>query len=108
MEATSEWPKTTLTSIYMAVLLVLFVMKQDFPLFLIWLHTPIYFLHAFEEYILPGGFLKFFNAKALGSKDPEIRRDVLPASLQPWTDCQRIGEHPSRPYSRQCISCRTI
>jgi hypothetical protein len=72
-----EWPKTTITSsVYMAVLLLLFVMKQDFPLFLIWLHTPIYFLHEFEEYILPGGFLKFFNTKVLGSKDPEIPLDV--------------------------------
>jgi len=72
-----EWPKTTLTSsVYMAILLLLFVMRQDFPLFLIWLHTPIYFLHEFEEYILPGGFLAFFNTKVLGSKNPEIPLDV--------------------------------
>jgi len=58
------------------VLLLLFVMKQDFPLFLIWLHTPVYFLHEFEEYILPGGFLAFFNTKVLGSKNPEIPLDV--------------------------------
>lgn len=72
-----EWPKTTITSaLYTMVLLLLFVMKQDFPLFLIWLHTPVYFLHEFEEYILPGGFLAFFNTKVLGSKNPEIALDV--------------------------------
>jgi hypothetical protein len=72
-----EWPKTTITSaVYMTVLLLLFVLRQDFPLFLIWIHTPIYFLHEFEEYILPGGFLAFFNTKVLGSKDPEIPLDV--------------------------------
>jgi hypothetical protein len=73
----TEWSKTTITSsVYMTLLLVLFVMKQDFPLFLLWLHTPIYFLHEFEEYILPGGFLTFFNTKILGSKDAENPLDV--------------------------------
>jgi hypothetical protein len=72
-----EWPKTTLTSaVYMTLLLVLFVLPQNAALFLIWVHTPIYLLHEFEEYIFPGGFLAFFNTKVLGLEDPEIPLDV--------------------------------
>jgi len=45
----------------------MYVKSHNYALFLIWLQTPVYFLHQFEEYILPGGFLKFFNTKILGS-----------------------------------------
>ena len=71
-----NWPKTTLTSaVYLTILLILFVMKQNFALFLIWVQLPVYFFHEFEEYILPGGFLAFFNTKILGSKNPEFPLD---------------------------------
>jgi len=41
--------------------------EMDTALFLIWLQTPVYLLHQTEEYILPGGFLAYFNRKVLGS-----------------------------------------
>lgn len=53
-------------------MLLLFV-RHDVPLFLIWAQLPVYFVHEFEEYVLPGGFLKFFNNRVLGS-----RRDDWP------------------------------
>ncbi|MGI6032421.1 MAG: HXXEE domain-containing protein [Coriobacteriales bacterium] len=56
-------------AIYLTLLLVLFVMGNDFALFLLWLQLPVYFAHEFEEYILPGGFTRFFNHKMLGSND---------------------------------------
>jgi len=63
-----SWPiSTPFLAVYLTILLVLFVMKQNFALFLIWIQTPVYFLHQFEEYILPGGFITFFNTKVLGS-----------------------------------------
>jgi hypothetical protein len=48
-------------------MLFLYVMNNQYALFLIWIQTPVYFLHQFEEYILPGGFGSFFNLKVLGS-----------------------------------------
>ncbi len=63
-----NWSKSTpFLAVYLLIVLFCYVMKEDFPLFLIWLQTPIYFLHQFEEYILPGGFVEFFNTKVLGS-----------------------------------------
>jgi len=38
-----------------------------YALFLIWIQFVVYLLHQFEEYILPGGFVKFFNNKILKS-----------------------------------------
>ena len=43
--------------------------ETNFPVFLIWLQTLIYLLHQFEEYILPGGFVKFFNKNLLKSNE---------------------------------------
>ena len=34
---------------------------------LIWLQCPFYWAHEFEEYVLPGGFLDFFNRNMMGS-----------------------------------------
>jgi hypothetical protein len=47
-------------------MLVLFV-RNDYSLFLIWAQLPMYFTHEFEEYVLPGGFVKWFNHRVLGS-----------------------------------------
>ncbi len=64
-----NWSKSTpFLAIYLLIVLSCYVMRDNFSLFLIWIQTPIYFLHQFEEYILPGGFLEFFNTKVLGSK----------------------------------------
>ena len=48
-------------------MLFLFLFDTDFPLFLIWIQFVVYLFHQFEEYILPGGFVKFFNNKMLES-----------------------------------------
>ena len=73
---TKNWFKSTLfLAVYTTLLLVLFVMRQNFALFLIWVQLPVYFLHQFEEYISPGGFLAFFNTNMLGSKNPELPLD---------------------------------
>jgi len=55
-----NWPKTTpfLATISIVVITV-YLYEDNFLLFLLWLQTPIYFLHQFEEYIYPGGFAKF-------------------------------------------------
>ena len=59
-----EWAKVGLIlSIYLFVLLFVFVRKYDFVLFILLLQTPLYMLHQTEEYIFPGGFGKFFNTK---------------------------------------------
>jgi len=71
-----NWSKSTIfIAIYTIILLVLFVMKQNFALFLIWVQIPGYFLHQFEEYVLPGGFVGFFNKKMLGSKEVDFPLD---------------------------------
>lgn len=68
-----NWTKSTLfLALYLTIILVLFVSDKDFALFLIWIQTPVYFLHQFEEYIYPGGFMEFFNTKALGSKKKDF------------------------------------
>ncbi|MGR3291037.1 MAG: HXXEE domain-containing protein [Paracoccaceae bacterium] len=68
-----NWPNTTVfLAIYVTVLLVLFLFESNFALFLIWIQTPVYFLHQFEEYVFPGGFKKFFNTSVLGSDDPDF------------------------------------
>jgi hypothetical protein len=62
------WPISTIfLAVYVTMLLALFVLRSNFPLFLIWAQLPVYFLHQFEEYVFPGGFKEFFNTKVLGS-----------------------------------------
>lgn len=71
-----NWPKATIfLAVYITLLLVLFVREENYALYLIWLQTPIYFLHQFEEYVFPGGFLKFFNRKMLKSPQDEFPLD---------------------------------
>ena len=68
-----HWYNATIfLAIYTTVLLVMYVSKQNFALFLIWLQTPVYFMHEFEEYILPGGFKSFFNTKIMGSQNSQF------------------------------------
>lgn len=64
-----NWMKATpFLAVYSFILIWLYVREQNYALFLIWLQTPIYWAHEFEEYIFPGGFLDFFNRNPLGSK----------------------------------------
>jgi len=58
---------TIFLAVYSFILLWLYVKEQNYALFLIWLQTPIYWTHEFEEYVLPGGFLDFFNRNMMGS-----------------------------------------
>ena len=59
-----EWAKVgVILAIYLFVMLIVFVRKVDFVVFVLLLQTPIYMLHQTEEYIFPGGFGKFFNTK---------------------------------------------
>lgn len=62
-----NWAVTTIfLAVYVTMMMVLFL-SQDLPLFLIWAQLPVYFLHEFEEYVAPGGFLAWFNHHVLGS-----------------------------------------
>ena len=68
-----NWYKSTIfLAIYLLIVLCIFVMKSDFALFLIWIQLVVYFLHQFEEYILPGGFVEFFNKYTLGSEKSDF------------------------------------
>ena len=59
-----DWAKVgVILSIYMFVMLFVFVRQYDFVVFVLLLQTPLYMLHQTEEYIFPGGFGKFFNTK---------------------------------------------
>ena len=63
-----NWYKSTpFLALYMLIMLLLFVYDSNFPLFLIWIQFVVYLIHQFEEYILPGEFIKFFNFKILKS-----------------------------------------
>ena len=68
-----NWFKgTPFLTLYTAILLFMYVKGYNYALFLIWLQCPAYWFHEFEEYILPGGFLDFFNQKGLGSTRPDL------------------------------------
>ena len=59
-----EWAKVgVILSIYLFVILFVFIRRVDFVIFILFLQTPLYMLHQTEEYIFPGGFGKFFNTK---------------------------------------------
>ena len=64
-----NWYRTTpFLAMYTLAFLLLFLWDTNFPLFLIWGQFVIYLLHQFEEYVLPGGFVAFFNKNVIGSK----------------------------------------
>ena len=67
-----HWMKATpFLALYTFILIWLYVKDVNFALFLIWLQCPFYWAHEFEEYVCPGGFLKFFNLGPLGSTRPD-------------------------------------
>ena len=74
----NKWYKSTIfLAVYLLIFALIYLFKEDYALFLIWLQTIVYLLHQFEEYVLPGGFVKFFNTKPLGSK-----RDDFPLNIR--------------------------
>ncbi|MFX0199438.1 MAG: HXXEE domain-containing protein [Candidatus Hodarchaeota archaeon] len=67
-----NWPRIgTVCAIILTPILFYYKSAMGFPLFLIWLQTPVYLLHQAEEYLIPGGFTEFFNKFIIGSKDGE-------------------------------------
>ena len=63
-----NWMKATPFLVFYGFILVfLYVRNINYPLYLIWLQGIIYWAHEFEEYILPGGFLAFFNRHMMRS-----------------------------------------
>lgn len=74
----NNWMKATpFLAVYTCVLLWLYVKEQNYVLFLIWLQTPIYWTHEFEEYVCPGGFLDFFNRNMMGSTRGDLPLDKM-------------------------------
>ena len=64
-----NWMKATpFLAFYSFILVFLYVKDMNYPLYLIWLQGIIYWVHEFEEYIYPSGFLNYFNRHAMGSK----------------------------------------
>jgi len=75
-----EWAKVGLIlSIYLFMMLFVFVRKYDFVVFILLLQTPLYMLHQTEEYIFPGGFGKFFNTKIfnLATEDKPLDENFI-------------------------------
>jgi len=75
-----EWAKVgVILSIYLFVMLFVFVRKYDFVVFVLLLQTPLYMLHQSEEYIFPGGFGKFFNTKIfnLATEDKPLDENFI-------------------------------
>ena len=67
-----NWMKVTpFLAFYTFVLVFLYVKDVNYPLYLIWLQGIIYWVHEFEEYIFPGGFLAFFNRHMMRSNQDE-------------------------------------
>ncbi len=68
-----NWPQSApFLAVFSLALLLAFRPAMEPVVFLIWLQTPVYFLHQSEEYIFPGGFLAYFNAHVLGSNQPDF------------------------------------
>ena len=64
----NNWYKSTLPlAVGALIFLLVFDVQSNWPLFLIGIQCVVYFLHQFEEYIYPGGFIRFFNNKPLQS-----------------------------------------
>ena len=63
-----NWMKATpFLAFYSFILVFLYVRDVNYPLYLIWLQGIIYWVHEFEEYIFPAGFLDFFNRNMMKS-----------------------------------------
>jgi hypothetical protein len=58
----ANWTKTGLiVSVFIIVYLVIIVLPNNLLLFAALLAGPLYMIHEFDEYVYPGGFLKFMN-----------------------------------------------
>ncbi len=57
-------------AIALGVFILIDPVRRTSPDWLFWLIWPMATLHTVEEYIFPGGFLRYFNGVAWGSSDP--------------------------------------
>lgn len=72
-----NWMKATpFLALYSFILLWLYLRGANYALFLIWLQTPVYWLHEAEEYVWPGGFLDYFNRNTLRSRRGDYPLDL--------------------------------
>lgn len=72
----SNWQKVgIIVGVYYTLVLLAFYTRIDVIYFAIFLSFPLYILHECEEYLLPGGFSKFFNENILGVK---ITDEIIP------------------------------
>lgn len=63
-----NWMKATpFLAFYSFILVFLYVKDVNYPLYLIWIQGIVYWVHEFEEYIYPSGFLEFFNLNMMKS-----------------------------------------
>lgn len=61
-----NWQKSAiLILIYTLAMIVPMYFRLNFVEFMLLLAFPLYLVHEIEEYILPGGFAKFFNENLL-------------------------------------------
>ena len=66
---------TIFLAIFVLIFSMAYILDEDMALFLIWMQTVVYFVHQFEEYVLPGGFVEFFNREMLGSTSADFPLD---------------------------------
>jgi hypothetical protein len=70
-------------AIALGIFILMDPVRRTDPDWVFWLVWPMATLHTIEEYIWPGGFLRYFNGVAWGSKDPH---GPLTARRAFWTD----------------------
>ncbi len=67
-----HWAESTLiVAINLIVVLLSFLSKTPWYLFLIWLQFPIYLIHEFEEHVYPGKFRQFINREVFHSQQDD-------------------------------------
>lgn len=75
-----NWQKSAvLVLVYLVIILIPLFSRLDLIEFMILLPFPLYLIHEIEEYILPGGFPKFFNENLL---KVDFSNEVLPVDRE--------------------------
>lgn len=81
------WLHVLLAAILLAALAATWPWGREHPrwLWFVFLAIPVLVLHEFEEYVLPGGFVQWFNTRLFGSRNPEfpLDRRLAAASQMP-------------------------
>lgn len=68
----TQWLNGTgaVIALALGVFILIDPVRRTSPDWVFWLVWPIATLHTIEEYVWPGGFLRYFNGVAWGSRDP--------------------------------------